>query len=124
MTTKLRIYPTAATLKYLCITGIKNAAVFPDPVIELATTSFPVDITGMANCWIGVGRAYPSYPTAFKIGLIKRNSSKDFYLVFWSRVRIAFLLFFLGLSVYLTIIFSSKIGAYSSGSIYLLFPLI
>ena len=30
--------------------GNKNAAVFPDPVIELATTSLPDIITGIANC--------------------------------------------------------------------------
>lgn len=79
--------------------GIKKAAVLPEPVIELATTSFPVAITGIANCWIGVGLVYPNYPIAFRTGLIMRNYSKDFPLAFSLRVIVAFLpLFFFGLS--------------------------
>lgn len=40
--------------------GTKKATVLPEPVMELATTSLPVRITGMASCWIGVGLTYPS----------------------------------------------------------------
>ena len=55
VTTNARMYPTGATLKYRCRIGSRNAAVLPEPVIELATTSFPETITGTANCWIAVG---------------------------------------------------------------------
>jgi len=34
---------------------MRKAAVFPEPVIELATISFPEAIMGIANCWMGVG---------------------------------------------------------------------
>jgi hypothetical protein len=47
---RLLMYPTAATLKYLWMMGAKNATVLPEPVMELATTSFPVRITGIAIC--------------------------------------------------------------------------
>lgn len=60
VTIKALIYPTAAAWKYLWIMGKTKAAVFPDPVIELATTSLPERITGIANCWIGVGLIYPT----------------------------------------------------------------
>lgn len=49
------MYPTAAAWKYLWMIGNTKAAVLPEPVIELATTSLPDNMTGMASCWIGVG---------------------------------------------------------------------
>jgi hypothetical protein len=49
------MYPTAAAWKYLWSMGNKKAAVLPEPVIELDTTSLPDKIVGMASCWIGVG---------------------------------------------------------------------
>mmetsp|Transcript_119736 Transcript_119736/g.344035 ORF Transcript_119736/g.344035 Transcript_119736/m.344035 type:complete len:228 (+) Transcript_119736:2201-2884(+) len=39
----------------LSTTGIKNAAVFPEPVRAMATTSCPSRMTGMVFLWIGVG---------------------------------------------------------------------
>lgn len=54
--------------------GIRKAAVFPEPVIELATTSLPVIITGIANCWMGVGFKYCKKPIALRIGLIILSS--------------------------------------------------
>jgi hypothetical protein len=50
VTTSARMYPTATALKYRCRMGSRNAAVLPEPVIELATTSRPDMITGMASC--------------------------------------------------------------------------
>jgi len=35
--------------------GIRKAAVFPDPVRAMATTSWPSKMTGMVFRWIGVG---------------------------------------------------------------------
>ena len=35
--------------------GITNAAVLPDPVLAMATTSFPAFKTGMHSFCIGVG---------------------------------------------------------------------
>jgi len=55
--------------------GNKNAAVFPDPVIELATTSLPDIITGIANCWIGVGDVYYKSLIDLRSGLMRRRSS-------------------------------------------------
>jgi hypothetical protein len=50
--------------------GRRNAAVLPEPVIELATTSFPDEMTGIVCCCIGVGLIYPTSLIAFKRGLI------------------------------------------------------
>lgn len=58
VTINVLIYPTATALKYLWRIGIRKAAVFPDPVIELATTSLPIKIVGMDRDWIGVGFTY------------------------------------------------------------------
>lgn len=69
-----RIYPTAAALKYRCKMGSTNAAVLPDPVIELATTSRPDIITGIANCWIGVGVVYYISEIALSNGRINLRS--------------------------------------------------
>lgn len=44
-------------------------------MIELATTSLPDIMTGMANCWIGVGRVYSTSLIAFRSGLISLRSS-------------------------------------------------
>jgi hypothetical protein len=43
--------------------------------MELATTSRPDMMTGMASCWIGVGVLYYISLTAFNRGLIKRKSA-------------------------------------------------
>ena len=64
------IYPTAAAWKYLWMIGRRNAAVLPEPVIELATTSFPDEMTGIVCCCIGVGLIYPTSLIAFNRGLI------------------------------------------------------
>lgn len=39
--------------------GIRNAAVFPDPVRAMAATSTPARMSGMVLRWIGVGTRYP-----------------------------------------------------------------
>ena len=69
-----RMYPTGATLKYLCKIGRRKAAVFPEPVIELATTSLPDLITGIASCWIGVGLTYSKSLTALSRALLNFKS--------------------------------------------------
>ncbi len=86
------MYPTAAAWKYLCMIGSTKAAVLPEPVIELATTSFPDKITGIASDWIGVGFTYPTSLTAFSNGLMSLRSSKDFCL--WASCLLLSLLFF------------------------------
>ena len=78
VTISARMYPTAAAWKYLCIIGSTKAAVLPEPVIELATTSLPDKMTGMAIIWIGVGFTYPTSLTAFSKGRISLRSSNDF----------------------------------------------
>jgi hypothetical protein len=35
--------------------GRRNAAVFPDPVLAVPTTSLPARMAGMASAWMGVG---------------------------------------------------------------------
>jgi hypothetical protein len=42
-----------------CSMGIRNAAVFPDPVRAMAATSWPPRMSGMVFRWIGVGTRYP-----------------------------------------------------------------
>ena len=74
VTIRALMYPTAAALKYLWIIGSKKAAVFPEPVIELATISFPDIITGTHNCWMRVGLVYYTSLIAFIKGLISRKS--------------------------------------------------
>jgi hypothetical protein len=44
---------------YFSSMGTTNAAVLPDPVRAIPTTSFPSRIAGIALRWIGVGRLYP-----------------------------------------------------------------
>lgn len=46
--------------------GITNAAVFPDPVRAIPTTSCPARIRGIAFRWIGVGSVYPFRFTALR----------------------------------------------------------
>ena len=50
--------------------GSKKAAVLPDPVMELAKTSRPNKIGGIANCWTVVGFTYPRSSQALRSGLI------------------------------------------------------
>ena len=45
--------------KILFITGIENAAVFPDPVLARANTSFPANANGIAFSCINVGDFHP-----------------------------------------------------------------
>ena len=48
--------------------GIKNAAVFPDPVRAIATTSFPSIISGIVLRCIGVGTLKPLFNIALYTG--------------------------------------------------------
>ena len=50
----------------LLINGIKNAAVFPLPVLEHATMSRPSNARGITFLWIGVGRLKPFVFMALK----------------------------------------------------------
>ena len=58
-----RITPRTPTV-YECAlsfskSGSRNAAVFPEPVRAIATTSRPESTTGMVRRWMGVGTRYP-----------------------------------------------------------------
>lgn len=52
--------------KIFCITGIANAAVFPDPVRARNRTSLPWRSSGIAFSWMSVGVIQPSNAIAFK----------------------------------------------------------
>lgn len=52
------------------MTGIQNAAVLPDPVLALASMSFPSSASGMAFSWIGVGSDQPSCEIAWACKVI------------------------------------------------------
>lgn len=64
--------------------GRRKAAVFPDPVRAIATTSMPARIRGMVLRWIGVGTRYPLRLIPLKtLGLRLRDSKPqdfDFFL--------------------------------------------
>lgn len=55
--------------------GSRKAAVFPDPVTADPQMSVPRSAAGSTAAWIGVGRVYPSSPTALRSGF-ERSSSK------------------------------------------------
>ena len=44
---------------YLSSIGITKAAVFPDPVLAMPTTSWPVRAKGKVRLWMGVGSWKP-----------------------------------------------------------------
>lgn len=49
-----------------CTRGMAKAAVLPEPVRALASTSFPSRDRGIAFSWIGVGCVQPSLAMACK----------------------------------------------------------
>ena len=51
--------PVARCVFSLSNRGMRKAAVFPLPVLAMATTSFPSMITGTVFRWMGVGILYP-----------------------------------------------------------------
>lgn len=53
--------------RIFCITGMAYAAVFPDPVLALDSTSFPSSDKGIAFSWISVGSFQPSFAIAYNI---------------------------------------------------------
>ena len=62
--TSIIIIRTCFPFSIFCISGIAYAAVFPDPVLALASTSFPSKAKGIAFSCIRVGEAHPSLATA------------------------------------------------------------
>ena len=50
--------------------GMTNAAVFPEPVLAIPTTSIPCKIKGIVFRWMGVGREYPFLLMAFNKGIL------------------------------------------------------
>mmetsp|Transcript_75033 Transcript_75033/g.202874 ORF Transcript_75033/g.202874 Transcript_75033/m.202874 type:complete len:236 (+) Transcript_75033:2110-2817(+) len=48
----------------VCMMGMRNAAVLPDPVRAIATTSWPSRMVGMVFLWMGVGNLYPIFMMA------------------------------------------------------------
>ena len=46
--------------------GMRKAAVFPEPVRAIATTSLPAMMRGMVRRWMGVGSLYPLRVTPVK----------------------------------------------------------
>lgn len=52
-------------LRIFWITGIENAAVFPEPVLALTKTSFPSNSNGMAFSWTKVGDSHLNFAIAY-----------------------------------------------------------
>lgn len=59
-------WPTCLEVRMCCITGMAYDAVFPDPVLARARTSFPSRAKGMAFSWIRVGWDQPRSATAWE----------------------------------------------------------
>lgn len=55
----------ALLLRIFWMTGIANAAVFPEPVRARTKTSLPSKTRGMARSWIGVGSLHPTLAIAY-----------------------------------------------------------
>lgn len=72
-----------------CTSGMAKAAVLPEPVRALASTSFPSRDRGMAFSWIGVGCVQPILAIACKQNKTKQNNkmckeSKSEHLKVWN----------------------------------------
>ena len=57
--------------------GITKAAVLPDPVRAMPTTSWPCRISGIARRWMGVGSRYPFRFRAWKSGGYSSSASNE-----------------------------------------------
>ena len=53
----------------MCMIGMTNAPVLPDPVMAMPTTSTPCIMSGMVLRWIGVGSWKPLRLIAFSTGI-------------------------------------------------------
>lgn len=63
-----------------------KAAVFPEPVLAMPTTSMPCRMSGMALRWIGVGRRYPLRRMPLRMGSERPMvSGGEFYVWFLDR---------------------------------------
>jgi len=55
----VRLHQQPTSTARLCSMGMTKAAVLPDPVRAMPTTSWPCSISGIVRRWMGVGSRYP-----------------------------------------------------------------
>lgn len=95
--------PTCLASSSFCTRGMAKAAVLPDPVRALASTSFPSRAKGMAFSWMGVGCVHPSLAMACRHKVSISISQADIRLRRISEFSIHFIILFPQHGIYMYI---------------------